>query len=116
VLGAAGFIFHFHAQAADVDIHDLDIAEIPLAPNAFQDLFAHQGSAGVAEKQLHDLEFHLGQVNGLAGFVQHAAFFIQHKGAADQLIRLGACLFIVRSGAAAHSAGQRFHAGHQLRH
>ena len=114
MLGAAGFVLDLHAQAADVHIHDLHIAEIILAPYAFQDLLPHQRCAGVAEEQLHDLELHLGQVDGRAVFVQHAALFVQHKGAADELL-------LLLGGFGGHAApldaaGQCFQPGHQLRH
>ena len=42
MLRAAGLVLDLHAQAADVHVNDLHIAEIIFAPDTFQDFFTHQ--------------------------------------------------------------------------
>ena len=98
----AGLVLHLHAQAADVHVHELDVTVIVFAPDAFQDLFPHQSRAGIVEKQLHDLELHLGQFDGLARLEQNTAVFVQHKIPADQRRRRRAGLLTRR-----HSASTR---------
>ena len=112
--GVAGLVLDLHPQAADVHIHDLDIAEIILAPDALQNFFTHQRGSRIAEKQLHDLELDLRQVDRRAGFVEDAALLIQHKGAADKLLRLLGGLG--GAGAAVDAPGQCLESGDQLRH
>ena len=115
MLRAAGLVLDLHAQAADVHVNDLHIAEIIFAPDTFQDFFTHQRGTRIAEEQLHNLELDLRQVDGLAGLVQNAALFVQHKRAADQLLRLlggpGGS-----TAAAVDAAGQRLQTRDQLRH
>src|SRR5699024_2809749 len=79
-----GLVLDLHPQAADVDVHDLDVPEIIFAPDPFQDLFPAEGGAGAVEKQLHDLELHLGQLDGPAGLEQQPAVLVQDKLPADQ--------------------------------
>ena len=114
--GVAGLVLHFHAQAADVHVHDLHIAEVVLAPDPLQDLFTHQRDARVAEEQLHDLEFHLGQLDGLTGFQQHTAVLVQHKVPAGQGAQLlgGVPLFLTLG--PVHPTAERLHTGQQLAH
>ena len=111
--GVAGLVLHLHAQAADVHIHDLYVAEVVLAPDPFQDLFAHQRSARVAKEQLHDLELHLRQLNGLTGLQQHAAVLVQHELAAGQRAQWGVPVAVLLLGAD-HPAAQRLHTRQQL--
>ena len=116
MLGAAGLVLDFHAQAADVHIDNFYVAEVVLAPDALQDFFTYQRRSRVAEEQLHDLELHLGQVDGRAGLVQNAALFVQHERPADQLLRLLGRFGHTAAAAAVDAPGQSLQAGNQLRH
>ena len=80
----AGLILHLHPQTADVHVHNLDVAEVVFTPDTFEDALAHQRHTGVAEEQLHDLELHLSQLDGLARLEQDAAVLVQHEAAAHQ--------------------------------
>ena len=44
----AGLILHLHPQTADVHVHDLDVTEVVLTPDPFQDALPHQRNPGVA--------------------------------------------------------------------
>ena len=45
----AGLILYLHPQAADIHIHDLDVAEVVFTPDTFEDALAHQRHTGVAD-------------------------------------------------------------------
>ena len=70
--------------------------------------------AGVVEEQLHDLELHLSQLNGLACLEQHAAVLVQHKFAAGEHPQRVFLFFFVPACSTADAAAQRFHTGQQF--
>ena len=88
ILRLAGFFFDLHANAADIDIDNFIIAEIAVAPDMVQNAGTIQCCILVIEEILHDLVFHLCQVNQLAVFGDGAAFQIQGKWAAFDHRRL----------------------------
>ena len=65
-------VFNLHAQTADVDVDDLFLADIRLAPYVVEDIGTVERYAGVREEVFHDLELDLRQLDHLAVLHQRA--------------------------------------------
>ena len=81
-MGLARLFLDLHADAADVDIHDLVVPEIPVAPDVIQDAGTVQRRVLIVQEILHDLVLHLCQVDELAVLGDGAALEIEGKGSA----------------------------------
>ena len=106
--GVLGVVLDLQAQAADVHIHDLQLAEVVPAPDLVQDLLPAQGLPRVLHKELHDGVLHLGELDPLAVFLQGPVPGVQQK---RLLIDLPGLLL----SAAPRPAEQGVHPGGQLR-
>ena len=75
-----GVVLNLDAQAADVHVHDLQLAKIILTPHRVQDLLPGEGFPRVLHKQLDDPILHLGELHPLAVFLQSPLAGVEHKG------------------------------------
>ena len=112
MLGVGGFLLHLHAQAADVHVHNFFLAGVAGAPHVLQDIPPVQGHTGMGEEILHNLELHLGQLDGTLPLEEGPVAQVQAELSGDQLVPDGALPLV---GGQGHPAVHRVHPGHQLR-
>ena len=108
MLGVCGVFFDLQAEAADIDVHHLQIPLIFLAPHRGEDAVPGECFPGILQKILHDEIFHLGQLDLFSLLFQLTGAKIELIISRDQAVALKA--------PAAHPAVQRVHPRHQLGH
>src|SRR5699024_4442317 len=100
-------VLDFDAQAADVDVDDLELADIVMAPDHFQDVVPRQRTADIGHKCFEDAVLDLGQLDLHAILGDLARTGIQAERA-----RADAVIVLITT--AAHAPEQRLHPGDQL--
>ncbi len=106
--GRGRVVLDLYAQAADVDVHYLELALVVRAPDVLEYVLAGERLAGVFHKELHDGELRLCQLYALAVLVQSAVARVEEEGPADDLR-------LLRLLGRAHAAAERVHARYELR-
>ncbi|CAN4002036.1 hypothetical protein ICNMLN_ICNMLN_10855, partial [Dysosmobacter welbionis] len=124
--GILHVVLDLQPQAADVDIHDLQLTEVVPAPDHIQDLLPGEGLARIFHEHLHDGILHLGQLDSLAVLLQRPVAGVQQEGILPNLPGLGDLLSAGPAEQGVHTGGKLCRgeglghivvgAGHQSRH
>ena len=79
VLRLLRVIFDLEAQAADIHVHDLELAKVALAPHGVENFLARERLAAVFHKELDDRVLDLRQLDALAVFFKRPVRQVQQK-------------------------------------